>query len=490
METKTKKNENLFVRMIVPLVVYVAFTLLVVSVYISKLDNLNSRALLDQITSATSIYSIRMQRELSYLDKAAEPMVNMMEQRIVSEEEVLEVLKDETQTCRVAILGQDGIGVDSEGNRVEVKPENFLGSIKRGMSNYYCFENGKISALTPIVRDGEMEQVLMLEYDVSEFDDLFANFNYGKEAWTILVDDKGDIIYIYNGKKSEYLTEGVNFFDMLSEAKNGNTTTIVDEISRGLVGNKEISVDGDNRRIFYKSLGINNWHMIMGVPASYIDNQLVAKRSAIKEMMIWIASGAIVFVAVVIVASLMDRVRGKVKREGLRHLAETDQLTGLYNKITTEKKIKEFIIANPDTQSLFFILDIDNFKKINDTMGHVFGDEVLRTIGQRIKMEFRASDIIGRVGGDEFIIFLKGLKEDEIIIREAQKVEKFFKDFKAGGYVKYSATASIGCAVFPRDAADFESLYKVADKALYKAKQRGKNQLAFYEEPEGFGQSV
>lgn len=490
METKTKKNGNLFVRLIIPVVAFAAFTLLVVSVYISKLDNLNSRALLDQITSATTIYSIRMQRELSYLDKAAGPVVSMMEQGTLEEDDVLDVLKEETQAYRVAMLKPDGTGTDSEGNPVEVKPEKFLGSIKRGMSTYYCFENGKIAALAPVVRDGEIDQILMLEYDVSEFDDIFANFNYGKEAWTILVNDKGDILYIYNGKKSEYLTEGANFFDLLSEAKNGNTTTIVDEISRGLIGNKKISIDGDSRRIFYKSLGINNWHMIMGIPTSYIDNQLVAKRSVIKEMMIWIISGALVFVIAIVVASIMDRIRGKVKREGLRHLAETDQLTGLYNKITTEKKIKEFIEENPDTQSLFFILDIDNFKKINDTMGHVFGDEVLRTIGQRIKMEFRASDIIGRVGGDEFIIFLKGLKEDEIIIREAQKVEKFFKDFKAGGYVKYSATASIGCAVFPRDAADFESLYKAADKALYKAKQRGKNQLAFYEEPEGFGQSV
>ena len=69
-------------------------------------------------------------------------------------------------------------------------------------------------------------------------------------------------------------------------------------------------------------------------------------------------------------------------------------------------------------------------------------------------------------------------------------IENFFKDFKVGDYTKYAATASIGCAVFPREGADFETLYKAADQALYQAKQRGKNQLAFYKEPEGFGQSV
>ena len=126
------------------------------------------------------------------------------------------------------------------------------------------------------------------------------------------------------------------------------------------------------------------------------------------------------------------------------------------------------------------VLDIDNFKKINDTMGHAFGDEVIATLGKRIKSEFRVSDIIGRIGGDEFVIFLKDLKTDEIIEKEASRISGFFKDFQVGTYTKYSPTASIGAALYPRDASDYVSLYKSADTALYKAKKRGKNQLAFY----------
>ena len=133
-------------------------------------------------------------------------------------------------------------------------------------------------------------------------------------------------------------------------------------------------------------------------------------------------------------------------------------------------------------EGMMFVLDIDNFKKINDTMGHAFGDEVLKTLGRTISSLFRVTDIIGRTGGDEFTIFLKFLKSDENTLKEARKLVQFFKDFTAGEYVKYSATASIGAAVFPENGSDFDSLYKAADKALYKAKQRGKNQLAFYDD--------
>ena len=76
--------------------------------------------------------------------------------------------------------------------------------------------------------------------------------------------------------------------------------------------------------------------------------------------------------------------------------------------------------------------------------------------------------------------FLKNIKDDDLILKEGKRVENFFRNFQAGDYVKYSVTASIGAAVYPRDAKDFEELYKAADHALYLAKRRGKNQLAFY----------
>ena len=190
-----------------------------------------------------------------------------------------------------------------------------------------------------------------------------------------------------------------------------------------------------------------------------------------------------VFIVLLAVVYGINRIAvGKTSRE-LQNKAETDLLTGLLNKISTENRIKEYLEGEGKNKTcMMCVLDIDNFKKINDTMGHAFGDEVLASLGRQISAEFRVSDVIGRMGGDEFIIFLKDLKDETIISKEASRVANFFKNFTVGEYTKYAATASIGAAMYPKDATDFESLYKAADTALYKSKNRGKNQMSFYKE--------
>lgn len=490
MEEKEKKKKNPYLRMVFPTVVFVIFVLIVIWSHVYKLNELSRKTLFSQITLQTEVYCALLQQELVNLDKTAEPVVEAMEQGLAFEEQALILLKENSRASRVAVLDDQGRGKDSEGQSVSIDPSVYLGTLKRGMSTYYYCEQDCITMLTPVVMEDRITYILMMEYRVSNFDELFANFNLGKDAWLILTDGDGNTVYCFSKASDDHIKAGENFFETLSNAQSGRVITMMDEISRSQESYKEIDLGEDVRQIFYQPLGIDQWYIFVGVTDSYIDTRLSKEQSTVRQMVEWLMAAVALFIVMIVIVNIKDKLRDRTKNEGLVQLAETDQLTGLYNKVTTENKIREFMEENPDTQSLLFVLDIDNFKKINDTLGHAFGDEVLRTIGQRIRMEFRASDIIGRAGGDEFIILLKNLNSDEIIIREAQKVEQFFKSFEAGTYVKYAATASIGCAVFPRDAGDFEGLYRAADQALYQAKKRGKNQLAFYKEPEGFGQSV
>ena len=107
---------------------------------------------------------------------------------------------------------------------------------------------------------------------------------------------------------------------------------------------------------------------------------------------------------------------------------------------------------------------------------------VLSTIGKKISSEFRATDIVGRIGGDEFLVFLKHIPNHEIEVKEAEKIVNFFRELEPGDYVKTKVTASIGGAVYPDDAEDFETLFKAADEAVYKTKERGRDGYSFYEQ--------
>lgn len=491
MEIKNKKEKNAVLQMLLPAVIFVVFSLIVLSVYSKKLNKIFDSAFDEQMRETAVLYSIRLRQEVADMATAADPAADVMASGRSTEEKYLEALAVNTRADRVALLKMDGTGIDSEKKTLTYDPELYADDLQMGKSTYHYFGEGTIGVITPVMKNDNIERLILQEYNTERLNEQFNNFNLGKDSWAILIDDDGRIMYLFGGNNPAYLSVDDNFIEKVSGMKNPAVVGFLDNITKDISGKISLDFDGDKREVFYKSMGINEWYLLIGVPQSYMEIRNASKQQTVSEMMRWIMAGVALFVIMIVCNSIVDRIRRKTKSDGLIQLAETDQLTNLYNKVTTEKKIKEFIAKHPDTQSLIFVLDIDNFKKINDTMGHAFGDEVLRTIGQRIKMEFRASDIIGRAGGDEFIIFLKGLKEEEIIIREAAKVENFFKDFKAGeGYVKYSATASIGCAVFPRDAEDFEGLYKAADQALYKAKQRGKNQLAFYKDPEGFGQSV
>ena len=135
------------------------------------------------------------------------------------------------------------------------------------------------------------------------------------------------------------------------------------------------------------------------------------------------------------------------------------------------------MMHNQGKKGLLFLLDVDNFKGINDTLGHAFGDEALREFGFRASMLFRSSDISGRIGGDEFMIFLKDIPE-EMMEEETHKLEEFIAHFSAGnGYIRHEVTASVGGAIFPKDGDTFEKLYEAADRALYQSKNHGKSKV-------------
>ena len=138
------------------------------------------------------------------------------------------------------------------------------------------------------------------------------------------------------------------------------------------------------------------------------------------------------------------------------------------------KQIQQIITDQPNAMHALFALDLDCFKVLNDTMGHQAGDAFLAAFAKALKGCFRDSDVVGRVGGDEFFVLMKNVPDDRIVAEKAETVMRISR-LLCETYLVEGLSVSIGISRFPGDGADITSLYAKADEALYRAKRSGKN---------------
>jgi len=163
------------------------------------------------------------------------------------------------------------------------------------------------------------------------------------------------------------------------------------------------------------------------------------------------------------------------------HLAQHDFLTDLPNPVLLNDRITQAIaMARRRQQQLAVLfLDLDHFKRVNDTLGHAAGDKLLQSIAQRLQECVRGSDTVSRKGGDEFVVLLSEIAHAEHAARSAEKIMAAVTASHAVGGEALVVTASIGIAIYPLDGTDAETLIKSADTAMYQAKQNGRNHFSF-----------
>ena len=167
----------------------------------------------------------------------------------------------------------------------------------------------------------------------------------------------------------------------------------------------------------------------------------------------------------------------------LTRKSECDSLTGVYNKSTAEARIRDQLKTDEGIQTgVFMMIDLDHFKDINDTYGHPFGDDVLVRAARAVAENFRESDIVGRLGGDEFCVFFRGIRTRRRIEEAARSLRDAFRTLFTPTPGAPGPSCSIGIALTGGMAKSFGQLYAEADRALYQAKKDGRGGYAFLEE--------
>lgn len=405
----------------------------------------------------------------------------------------LSALAEEAGARNVVFVTPDLHAIDNEGKELDYIYSAYKYIFENKEAAFYFLKNDGITGFPAYtycnpVYDGSTLKGYVVEYIAADaLLEILYNNDYYNYSFYILLDEDNNTLNAEGRSLSSSFLEGEPLEKF--EAYASDDVTTWHQYMENCVNGDEIRVfrvdnGNDCRYLVCSKIAESGMKLMVAIDDYYYNARLNELNAVAKSFEIqFICSLVFMLIGCAIIMILM-RIHTRESSKALEDKAETDLLTGLCNKLATEAKIAEYIRENPDGQGVLLLIDVDNFKKINDTQGHIFGDEVLRTLGMRLRSLYRASDIVGRIGGDEFIIFLKDVKDMSIVIRESRKLESFFKNFEVGEYVKYAVTASLGAAIFSMDGDNFEELYKNADQALYDAKHKGKKQLMFYKQSE------
>ena len=162
----------------------------------------------------------------------------------------------------------------------------------------------------------------------------------------------------------------------------------------------------------------------------------------------------------------------KAKTDKLENAVRLDSFTGLYNKKYSLELIRKGLNKNPKQNQALLLLDIDNFKFFNDTYGHSAGDNIIQLVAGELKQCFRKTEVIGRFGGDEFVVFIPHVPSRQWLFHKLQALVRLEDG-------PWSCTNSIGIALCPQDGVDFDLLFEKADNALYRSKAKKESYTLF-----------
>jgi len=183
-----------------------------------------------------------------------------------------------------------------------------------------------------------------------------------------------------------------------------------------------------------------------------------------------------------LIGTIIDITERKQAEARVLHLAHYDELTGLPNRTMFHQRVGHALAQarRSGKELAILFIDLDHFKKINDTLGHEAGDRALKLIAERLRGCLRESDTVGRLGGDEFVVLIEELPRSESVAEVATKIlAAVARPFPLDAG-EYQLTASIGISTYPGDSEDMQALMKNADISMYRAKEQGRNNYQFY----------
>ncbi len=407
----------------------------------------------------------------------------------------LEEIKDSSVFDKMYISIGEGKPVDLDNielENTELDPNLAEGEVKIFSPMVESRTGKKILLLgTNIYYEKKLVGQLYGAYYLESFANILDIKSFGGDAFFHLCEVNGEPLVLSGN--SDNLFQGGDMYDFIGtlNMKNGHTPeSLKKDMEEGRTSILKYTVDKEERTAVMIAVPNLPWCVVSIIVDEHANGMIDdVNRSTILFALVIVAIFSCYFIGTVRAAndyqrSLITALKSSYfLANSLQLSIETDSLTRTYTRATITEKITEAIIKarKSDKIHAVLLLDVDNFKTINDTYGHQTGDIYLQELVSAVKSKLRSGDLIGRLGGDEFIVLLSNIEQEEHVGIVVQRIIESVNQIKMEDVKLDQVSISAGVALIPKDGAEYEEINKKADIALYEAKESGKNKYVIYQ---------
>ena len=473
-----KKKLNHAFNYITAILIFICAMTVSLSIFLVKVQNsidTNSQNIMTNTVSHQSDHVLSiLQIHYGFLNSIADKMGKSSSLLSDGNMKLLVSMAENTDFERTALIEADGTAHYDNGAEKNVAQRRYFQEAMQGKETLSdplessIDQEMRVILGVPVYQNGNVIAVLGGSYNVTALSRMLFNDVFDDSGYSLIINQNGEII-AYDGDPAYHeITYGDNFFKFYEHKKLLSDDTLkkirldFKNEKDGTVRLQTASTSDAAQYLSYTRLGMNGWMICYVIPVADAQNSYDFIKSDESILL------GIFLILVLLLVFYIIRT------------AELDGLTGAYNKRATEAYINKILTQMPDEKGTFVILDVDKFKDVNDRYGHAAGDMVLHELAKTFFRHFRKDDIIGRIGGDEFVIYMRNTESKEIA---SARVKNLIENVRSLPFEEMNGnhvTISVGIAFVPEAGNCYMDLYKNADTALYETKQNGRDGYHVY----------
>lgn len=474
MKNKYFEQKNFVKNYIYAITIFIITLVIGISIFFnvvqSSIEKNSRETLITNVTQQSEHLNTILNINYSYLNVLAQELSKSEDLFSENNISLIKAFMENTDLNRTAIIDSDGNALYDNNVVKNVAHRRYFKESMQGKQSLSdplessVDQQTRVILSVPIYKNNQVIGVVGGSYNVTKLGNMLFDDLFDGQGKSFIVDQDGNLITRDKKYEKKHNIKTIdNLFDICDE-KEVKTDFNQQESDLIQIQTKK------NKSLYlaYSPLKINDWMICYIVPVHVAQESYTFITHY--ETLLATFLGLIVLSLMIYLAHSNSR-----ENKYLIHLSEIDPLTSVFNKETTQKLIDQKLKNHE--HFCFLILDVDDFKSVNDNYGHAVGDKVLKNLSDLFKNHFRQTDIVGRIGGDEFIILIE---DEHIAESRIQSLLKKVNELKIEELQGFKLSISVGMAFAPNNGTTFMELYRHADHALYQTKRTGKNNYKIY----------